>query len=166
MESINTLIELYTIQIIAAAALLSMLSLLFVVMNYVRTTKVLRRYRRLMRGADNINLEAMLHQHLDTMQDSMVGLKDIERVTDSLSKQLDGCVQRVGMVRYNAFEQMGGEQSFSVAFLDNQGNGMILTSLYGRSSSTTFGKPVQHHKSSYPLSNEEQEALAQASRQK
>jgi hypothetical protein len=66
------------------------------------------------------------------------------------------------MVRYNAFPDTGSDQSFSVAMLDADGNGLVLSSLYGRTETRTYAKPVQGGKSTYPLSDEETAALLQA----
>ncbi len=159
MESLRIYIQSYGLEILVAAASLSLLSIFFVCLNYIRTTKLLRKYKRMMRGADNKNLEAMLYHHLDTLQSSLTRIKDIELSMRTLTTNIQSCLQHLSIVRYNAFEQMGGDQSFSIALLDQHGNGVVLTSLYGRSASTTFAKPVINHKSDYPLSNEEEQAI-------
>ncbi len=164
MDYIMNFVYNYTTEIIFIAALLSLTSFVLMLINYGRTTKILRKYKRLMRGADNKNLEAMLYSHLDTLQLGLTRIKDLELEHSSLAGKLSRCVQRIGIVRYNAFDQTGGEQSFSIAILDEAGNGIVLTGLYGRSSSTTFAKPIHKKQSKYPLSTEEQEAIERAFR--
>lgn len=154
----------YTIEIVFGAAVLSLTSFVLILINYCRTTKILRKYKRLMRGADNKNLEAMLYNHLETIQEGLTRIKDLELEHSLLSAKLNRFIQRIGILRYNAFDQTGGDQSFSIALLDEAGNGIVLTSLYGRSSSTTFAKPIHSKQSKYPLSNEEQEAIERAFR--
>ena len=76
----------------------------------------------------------------------------------------DDALRRVALVRYDAFEDIGGEQSFSAALLDEGGNGVVLTSIHGRGESRTYGKAVRGGRSEHTLSPEEQQAIAQAQR--
>lgn len=73
-----------------------------------------------------------------------------------------GAVQHVGLVRFDAFADMGGRQSFSVALLDGEGSGFVLTGLSGRTESRTYAKEVARGQSLHPLSPEETAAVARA----
>jgi Protein of unknown function (DUF4446) len=73
-----------------------------------------------------------------------------------------GAVQRVGLVRYDAFEEMGGHLSFSAALLDGSGDGVVITSINGRTDTRCFAKPVQAWTSRHNLTPEEEEAIRQA----
>ncbi len=75
------------------------------------------------------------------------------------------CVQKVGVVRFRAFEDTGSDLSFAVALLDSDDNGVVLSSLFGRTESRVYAKPVEHGASSYLLSTEENEALSKAKKQ-
>ena len=75
------------------------------------------------------------------------------------------CVQKVGVVRFRAFEDTGSDLSFAVALLDSEDNGVVLSSLFGRTESRVYAKPVEHGASSYLLSTEENEALSKAKKQ-
>jgi hypothetical protein len=72
-------------------------------------------------------------------------------------------LQRFGLVRYDAFEEMGGQLSFSAAFLDDHGDGIVVTSINGRTETRTYAKPVKALASSHNLSDEEREAISTAS---
>ena len=74
----------------------------------------------------------------------------------------DDALRKVGLVRYDAFEDIGGGQSFSAALLDEGGNGVVLTAIHGRGESRTYGKAVRGGTSEHTLSPEEQQAIAQA----
>jgi hypothetical protein len=162
MDYIYEFIKSYTTEIVLSATVLSLVSFLLVLANYFRTGKILRKYKSLMRGSDNKNLEAMLYTHLDSVQSGLTRIKDLELNLSSLNGKLGRCIQKVGVVRYNAFDQMGGDQSYSIALLDENGDGLIMTGLYGRSASTTFSKPIHDRQSKYALSNEEKEAIERA----
>ena len=115
-----------------------------------------------MRGMDNKNLEALLMHHLDIVKDNEVKIKGLEKRFDNLAAQLETCIQRIGIIRYNPFEQMGSDLSFSIALLDKNNNGVVLTGLFSRYSSSIYAKPIQNGTSVYPLSQEEIEAINKA----
>jgi hypothetical protein len=71
--------------------------------------------------------------------------------------------QRVGLVRYNPFEDTGGNQSFALAMLDADGNGWVLSSLHARTGTRVYAKAVRGGRSDAPLSEEETAAIRQAS---
>jgi hypothetical protein len=76
--------------------------------------------------------------------------------------QIEGGVRRVGVLRYDAFEDVGGRLSFSCALLDERGTGVVLTSINGRQETRVYAKPVTVGQSTYNLSREEEEAIRQA----
>lgn len=76
--------------------------------------------------------------------------------------QIEGSVHRVALLRYDAFEDVGGRLSFSCALLDEHGTGVVLTSINGRQETRVYAKPVTESTSTYNLSMEEAEAIRQA----
>jgi len=68
----------------------------------------------------------------------------------------------VAVLRYDAFEDVGGRLSFSCALLDDQGDGVVITSINGRQDTRVYAKPIIEGKSRYNLSTEEEEAIRQA----
>ena len=75
---------------------------------------------------------------------------------------LEGCVQHVGAVRYDAFEDVGGQQSFSIALLDARRNGIILTAIYSRTDVRLYAKSLNHGKPTPPMTPEESAAVQHA----
>jgi len=83
--------------------------------------------------------------------------------TDKRQEQLiRGSVRNVALLRYDAFEDVGGRLSFSCAMLDAHGDGVVLTSINGRQETRVYAKLVTGGRSSYNLSGEEEEAIRQA----
>jgi hypothetical protein len=76
--------------------------------------------------------------------------------------QIEGSVRNVALLRYDAFEDVGGRLSFSCALLDDQGNGVVLTSINGRQETRVYAKPVNLGTSSHNLSLEEEESIRRA----
>jgi hypothetical protein len=77
-------------------------------------------------------------------------------------EMIEGAVRRVGVVRYDAFEDVGGRLSFSCAMLDERGTGVVMTSINGRQDTRVYAKPIVDGGSRYNLSIEEEEAIRQA----
>jgi hypothetical protein len=75
---------------------------------------------------------------------------------------IEGSVRRVALLRYDAFEDVGGRLSFSCALLDDHGTGVVVTSINGRQDTRVYAKPVTERTSTYNLSIEEEEAIRQA----
>jgi len=91
--------------------------------------------------------------------------KNLEKLSEeleNLKKESKFSVQKVGIVRFNPFSKIGGDQSFSVALLDGNNDGVVVTSLYSREGNRVYGKPVKVGKSEYSLSEEEKEAIEKA----
>ncbi|MEK7503570.1 MAG: DUF4446 family protein [Patescibacteria group bacterium] len=89
-------------------------------------------------------------------------LKKISQELTGLKEQNKKNLQKVGMVRFNPFKEGGGDQSFSIAVLDDQDNGFVITSLYSNANNRVYAKPVANGVSSYTLSQEEKEAINKA----
>ncbi len=89
-------------------------------------------------------------------------LEKIKKEIEELKKKNDFNIQKVGMVRFNPFQEIGGNQSFSLALLDANDNGIVITSLYTREGNRIFGKPIKNGASEYLLSEEEKLAIEKA----
>lgn len=156
------IIEEYNHFIIIAAVSLSVLSLIAVLAYSIRTRRLMRRYKKLMRGMDNKNLEAMLLKHIDLVENAVSRIENLESNHKIIINNLESCLQNIYVKRYNPFDQVGGNLSFSIALLDKKGDGIVITGLFTRNSSSIYAKPVKNKASDYPLSQEEIEAIEKA----
>jgi hypothetical protein len=77
-------------------------------------------------------------------------------------KESESHIQKFGLIRYNPFNELGGDQSFSLALLDKHNNGIVVTSIFNHEKSRVFGKMIINGESQYRLSKEEGEAIEQA----
>lgn len=124
--------------------------------------KLEAKYRRLMKGTNNKNLEEMLIERLDSIEENKKISENALEECKNLEDKMQECLQKVAIVRYKAFENVGSDLSFSIALLDNKNDGIILTGIYGRQDSTTYAKPVDKGISRYDLSEEELYVLNEA----
>lgn len=88
--------------------------------------------------------------------------KSLQSELEDLKEHSQRSIQKIGIVRFNPFSEIGGDQSFSVALLDEKNNGMVITSLYNQEGSRIYTKPIKSGDSSYSLSQEEKEAISKA----
>ncbi len=86
----------------------------------------------------------------------------LKKEVEKIKKEQRFCLQSVGMVRFNPFHAEGGNQSFSAAFLNKEGDGIVVTSLYTKDGNRVYGKPIKEGKSEYSLSDEEEKAIKEA----
>ncbi len=123
-----------------------------------------KRFRKLMMGREELNLEELLNQHGALIEEGLQQQQQIAKRLKEIEENLQLTVAGVGMVRYSAFKDTGGDLSFSLALLDRNLNGVVVTSLFGREESRCYGKTVERGKSSHFLSEEEVQALEEARR--
>ena len=87
---------------------------------------------------------------------------EIKNLVDAIDENMDSCIQKIGIIRYNAFKDTGSDLSFALAMLDENNNGVVLNGIYSREMSNIYAKPVENGKSKYTISEEEQEAIQKA----
>jgi hypothetical protein len=124
----------------------------------------LRREYALVRGSngEERDIFAALGRSLRRLEASDKRIDELLQTLQEQSELNRYSLQRFGIVRYNAFEEMGGNLSFSLAILDDHGDGLVVTSINGRADSRTYAKPIKGLSSSHTLSDEEREAVASA----
>lgn len=121
-----------------------------------------RRLQAMTRGADGRSLESVLDAHLDKVFAVAREVDDLATRTAALEAAGRKAFSRVGLVRYNPFEETGGNQSFALALLDADGDGWVLSSLHARSGTRVYAKAVAAGRSDANLSDEETAAIRQA----
>lgn len=162
MESILELIAGIQGYITIALILIIILLLILIVVLFSSLSSLEKRYRKLTRGANNKNIEELIVSYLDKVEESIKIAKDTTELLNDLNYKVDKCIQKVAVTRYKAFDNVGGDLSFSIALLDDNNYGVILTGIYGRNDSTTYAKPVEKGISRYDLSDEELKVLNEA----
>ena len=105
----------------------------------------------------------------ENLKEILSQFKDLEKKFENLSRELKELkkknifnFQKFGLIRFNPFKEVGGDQSFSIALLDGNNSGVVITSLYTREGNRVYGKPVKEGRSEYLLSEEEKEAINKA----
>ena len=128
----------------------------------LRLARLERKYQRLVGGAPAGNLEEVLGSLNDELKATKSELLRVDKNQGTLAAKMRTSLRGLSLVRYNAFHDTGSDLSFSLALLDENRDGMILSALYGREECRTYAKPVRGGGSSYHLSDEESKVLRQA----
>ena len=127
--------------------------------NRSKLKKLKLKYNKFMNGLSCASLENVLEDCIDKVNGIMDKNKELEYQINAIEGSMYYCVQKVGVVRYNAFDNVGSDLSFSIALLNNNDDGLVISSLYSRDSSSTYAKPISGGKSKYALSVEELKAI-------
>jgi hypothetical protein len=127
-----------------------------------RTRELDKRLSGITRGAEGRSLEAVLDEHLEKVYAMSRQLDDVAARTAIIEAAQRRSFQRVGIVRFNPFEDTGGNQSFAMALLDAAGDGWVLSSLHARSGTRVYAKSITGGRSDAELSAEETAAIKQA----
>lgn len=115
---------------------------------------------RLLGGQDKNNLKVLLLELHGKLKDTDSVNEAIKRHLVNMEDRLRKSVQHVKTIRFNPFRQDGGNHSFTTAFLDEQGNGTVISSLYTREKVTLYAKPITNYQSEFELTEEERSSLA------
>lgn len=162
MQNIINFINGAQIYITIALIIIVLILIVIIITTNKHLNKLENRNRKLMRGVNNNNLEQIVISYLDTIDEVKKENEIVKEMYQQINGKLKTCIQKTSMIRYRAFEDVGSDLSFSIALLDGNHNGAILTSIYGRNESTTYAKPIDKGISRYDLSQEENKVLEQA----
>ena len=148
--------------ILVALFILTVVLIVLNIISLVKISNLKKRLRKFMKGKDARSLEKeiiALHEDNKFLKNSTdINKKDIR----DLNKRFAKAFQKIGIVKYDAYQQMGGLLSFSLALLDEDNNGLILNSVHSTEGCYTYTKEVVYGECKQELSNEEKVALDQA----
>lgn len=125
--------------------------------------KMRTRWAELLKGSDGRSIETLLHDHLkERMKQEEVQISTQETLK-VLERKMETSKRYVGVIRYDAFPDVSGQQSFSMAIYDEKGDGAVMTCQYGREDCRVYSKVLEGGKSDRTLTIEEQQAIEAAS---
>ncbi|MPQ43775.1 DUF4446 family protein [Clostridium tarantellae] len=162
MQNVMGLLNEYGQYILIGIAFIVLIQFILIIVLFNTTSKLEKKYRKLMRGANGKNIEELVISYLDKVDEVKEISRNMTKQNDLLNKKINKCVQKFSVIRYKAFADVGSDLSFSVALLDENNDGVILTGIYARYESTTYAKPIDKGISRYDLSEEELHVLNDA----
>ena len=145
--------------LICILVLVIFLLLILILILFIRQQKLNRRMNYFMRGSDNESLEESLRLVMDDNRQVKIQLKNNVDEIVRINENLLTSYRKMGIVKFNAFPGMAGKVSSSIALLNNENNGIVITSIHGQEGCYTYVKEIMNGKSISPLTKEDEEAL-------
>lgn len=162
LDYIRDILGEYIVIIAAAGVAIVLILFIMNIVSLVKIRKLKKKYKSFMEGNDAKSLEETIISRFRQVDDLKINQelqnKDIQVLKENILKTY----QKFGLVKYDAFNEMGGQLSFSLAMLDKKNNGFLLNTVHNREGSYTYVKEILEGKSEINLSEEEEKALNKA----
>ena len=150
----------YAVIAVGALLIILLIVILILIIQITKTNKLKKRLDSFLIGKDGTSLEEdiinLFEDNKSLKNSAETNKKDIK----SLYKKLESAYQKLGLVKYDAFSQMGGQLSFSLALLDENNNGFIINSVHSTEGCYSYTKEIRNGECKISLGQEEAEALA------
>jgi len=150
--------------IAVAGGVVAILGVLLALVAHFRFARIRRDYAALQGDDDSGSLMSAVRRQIADVADLRREVAAAEQQLASARADLADALRHVAVVRYDAFADMGGRLSFSAALLDDAGDGLVLTSINGRTETRTYAKGIKAAASEHTLSPEEEQAISFAMR--
>lgn len=121
-----------------------------------------KRFDLLFEDKKTKNLKEIFLNQVEKIKKHELEFKELTEKIKKLEKTSEISFQKIGIIRFNPFNDIGGNQSFAIALLDSQNNGFVISSLFIKEGSRIYAKTIKNGKSDHPLSKEEKKALERA----
>lgn len=160
MADLNRILGDNLAVVLGCLALLVLVLIVIVIIQSIRLGRAVRSYRALVGDGSPGSLAELLEEQGEQGRTILKQLNALNALHTELEARSRGSLQHVGLVRFNPFEDTGSDQSFAIALLDGEQDGIVISSLHGRTNTRLFAKPVQGGRSNHALSDEEEQAIA------
>lgn len=147
---------------VAVAVLILLILFIITIVNLVQINKLKKKYKKFMSGKNAQTLEDTIASHLNEIDGLISSNASNEKNIAQLKNQIQFAFQKVGLVKYDAFQEMGGKLSFSLCLLNEKEDGFIINAMHSREGCYTYIKEVIAGNCVILLSDEEKEALDMA----
>ena len=143
--------------------IITIILVLLVITMMAKLSSLNKKYKKFLEKLGNgNNIEEDLETYMYRVEKVEKQNAEIANYVKTLDEDLTRCIQKVGIVRYNAFKDTGSDLSFTLALLDEHNDGVVLNGIYSREMSNIYAKPVKNGESSYTMSEEEKLAVQKA----
>ena len=160
-QIINFIQQNYQLIILGLSALVLILIFGFAYL-FLQIKNIRNKQEILFQGKEAKDLEKIIEDQREEINKNKNDAEDLLKLSEKIHQIASKGIQKIGLVRYNPFGDIGGDQSFAIALLDAYDNGLIISSLHSKEGTRVYAKPVEKGKSSYQLSGEEKKAVDEA----
>lgn len=164
MNGFSEFLNQNLLSIVVVLAILVVALIVVSVIALLEVVKLRKRYELFTGGKrrPEYNMEHQFKEFHATASKMEERYETLAQLVRDMDKNMSKCVQKVGVIRYNPFDEVGGNLCYAVALLDTENNGVVLNGIHSRTGSFTYAKPIQLGVSEYVLSEEELKALEMA----
>ena len=141
------------------------MGLIFLFWNILLEIRLYQQKKRIsffFKGKEAKDLEEVISEILKKVRNNENEIKEILKKISQLDEVALRAVQKIGIIRFNPFKDTGGNQSFSLAILDQKDDGVVISSYHSKDGTRVYAKPIRNGESNFPLSKEEELAIKQA----
>src|SRR3989339_413779 len=148
---------------VIGAVVISVLLLIWNIFLQLDISRIKKNQQQFFSGKNGVDLEKTILEHTKNIKELDKDIQDLFGISNQINDLAKKSVHKVGVVRFNPFKDLGGDQSFSVALLDGENSGVVFSALHTREGNRVYSKPVEKGRAvKYPLTEEEQEAIKRA----
>lgn len=148
--------------VILILTILLIAAIVVIVINTITIKQLTDKYARFMKGRNAKSLENEIFKMFEENAEMKMNISKNTKDIRSIYKQLEGCYQKMGLTKYDAYEQLGGKLSFCLCMLEENNNGFLINSVYNTSSSYTYIKRIENGQCRMELSQAEAVTLEKA----
>lgn len=160
---LNSIIQDNLALSVIGAVIIAILLLIWNIFLQFGVSRIKKNQQQLFSGKSGVDLEKTIIEHTKGIKELDKDIQDLFGISNQIHDLAKKSVHKVGVIRFNPFKDLGGDQSFSVALLDGENSGVVISSLHTREGNRVYSKPVEKGKAvKYPLTDEEQEAIKKA----
>ena len=164
LSKLNVLLADNFFYVTIAFGIIFLIMLFVIISTKMDLSEMRLRYKKMMTTSEGADLEQLLTNNASKIKRSLAEIERLDGEISAIKNVMDRAITRVAIVRYDAFEDISSDLSFSIALLDDNNSGIIISALNGRDSSSTYAKPIENGISTkYKLSKEEEQVLREAS---
>ena len=164
LSKLNVLLADNFFYVIVAFGIIFLIMLFVIISTKMDLSEMRRRYKKMMTTSEGADVEQLLTNNSSKIKNALAEVERVNAEISAIKNILDRAITRIAIIRYDAFEDISSDLSFSIALLDDNNSGVIISALNGRDSSSTYAKPIENGISTkYKLSKEEEQVLREAS---
>lgn len=150
----------YLLIVVAVLAVIMLIVIILLINQMLKVNRLKKRLNRFLLGNDGSSLEQEIIGLFEDNKFLKNASEKNQRDIQALFKRMESVYQKMGLVKYDAFQHMGGQLSYSLALLDENNNGFIINSVHSTEGCYSYSKEIRSNDTNITLSKEEAEALA------
>jgi hypothetical protein len=162
-----TFIDQNLVFLISSATALGLLNLVLLIFCLIKISSIKKKSNIFFEGKNGKNLESLMLKNIEDIKSLDSEIQDLYNISNKIHKLALESIHKVGIIRFNPFGDIGGDQSFSVALLDGKNTGVVISSLHTKEGTRVYSKPIiKGEADKYPLTEEEKKVVKTAIQKK